>query len=85
MFAIFSIINFILSVLEIAFFVYWVLPIFRPQFKTHWLYGYMDKVFSPILAFLRQLIGKYLPARYLVMDWSYLAVILIIQLLKWIF
>ncbi len=81
----FGIIRLLLSILEIGFFVYWALPIFYAPFKNHVIYTYLDKIFSPVLTVFRRLIGKYLPAKYMIFDWSYLAVIVAINILQWIF
>ena len=80
-----TIINFLITVAEIAFVAYWLVPLFYAPFKTSGIYGYLDKVFAPVLAFFRGLIGKHLPAKYLIMDWSYVAVMLVFVILKWIF
>lgn len=82
---IFSIIRFLLTILELAFIAYWVVPFLYAPIKTQPIYAFLDRIFAPVLAFFRGLIGKHLPAKYMLFDWSYLAVIVVINLLQWLF
>lgn len=81
----FGLIDFLLGALEIAFIVYWAVPIFYAPFKVGKVYAVLDRIFAPVLAVLRKLLGKYLPAKYMLFDWSSLLLIVIIQILQWIF
>lgn len=80
-----SLIRLLLSAFELALFVYCLVPLFYAPFKQTKIYTYMTRVFDPVLSVLRRLIARYLPAKYMLFDWSYVALFIIINLLQWLF
>ena len=75
----------LLNLIEILFVIYWIAPLLHAPVKTKAVYLLADRLFSPLLSCLRRFIGKRLPAKYMIMDWSYVAVFLLIGIVRFFF
>lgn len=78
-------IRFLLNFIEILFVVYWIAPVLHAPVKTKAPYLWVDRLFSPLLSCLRRFISKHIPAKYMIIDWSYVAVFAIIGIVRFFF
>ena len=79
-----GLISLLISVYQLGLIAYWLLPMLVPTFRQNRAFLVLQRLYEPVLDQLRRLISKWLPARYMMFDWSYTVLLLLLQLLDWI-
>lgn len=79
---IFSIINFVLDVYKLLVIVHFILTLLNVS-ANKWT-TLLSSVVEPVLAPIRRVLTEKLPAKYQVIDWSPVALLIGIVLIQWI-
>ncbi|MCL2867403.1 MAG: YggT family protein [Clostridia bacterium] len=72
----------IISLVEIVFVAYWIVPLLYPRIKEQKAYQWVDQLLAPLLTFIRKQTDKFIPEKFRVIDWSYVVVIILIALIR---